>query len=182
MWWYFDDYFVFIPIIIYQNEIKETLSERVTQLETLNGRLEGKVTQLEAKVQHQESLITSLNNRFDSSASSNADIVTNNQLLLAGREAIPRTCRDIRSSNPSFASGMYWIDPDGQGVGDDPIYVYCNMTSGTTSILHDSERPMDVGHCLDPGCYSRTVNYNASLRQMEALAAVSLECHQSITV
>jgi hypothetical protein len=30
--------------------------------------------------------------------------------------------------NPSFASGMQWIDPDGQGIGDDPIYVYCDMS------------------------------------------------------
>ncbi|KAK4011383.1 hypothetical protein OUZ56_020497 [Daphnia magna] len=45
---------------------------------------------------------------------------------------------------------MYWIDPDGQGVGDDPIYVFCNMTTGSTSVPHDSESPMDVGHCADP--------------------------------
>jgi hypothetical protein len=29
---------------------------------------------------------------------------------------------------------MQWIDPDGQGIGDDPIYVYCDMTTGT---IHD---------------------------------------------
>jgi hypothetical protein len=33
-------------------------------------------------------------------------------------------------ANPSLQSGMHWIDPDGQGVGDNPIYVYCDMTSG----------------------------------------------------
>jgi hypothetical protein len=38
-------------------------------------------------------------------------------------------------SNPSLQSGMQWIDPDGQGVGDDPIYVYCDMTSGIIKIL-----------------------------------------------
>jgi hypothetical protein len=26
---------------------------------------------------------------------------------------------------------MYWIDPDGQGVGEDPIVAFCNMTTGT---------------------------------------------------
>jgi hypothetical protein len=26
---------------------------------------------------------------------------------------------------------MYWIDPDGEGVGDDPIYVSCDMATGT---------------------------------------------------
>ena len=47
-----------------------------------------------------------------------------------GRAAIYRTCRETRTADPSLSSGMYSVDPDGQGVGDDPIYVYCNMTSG----------------------------------------------------
>ena len=42
---------------------------------------------------------------------------------------------------------------------------------------------MDVGHCADPGCYSRAVRYsNATMRQMNALADLSSECHQSIKV
>jgi hypothetical protein len=53
---------------------------------------------------------------------------------------------------------------------------------GSTSILHDSELPIDVGHCADPGCYSRSVNYNAPIRQIKALAELSTECHQSIKV
>ena len=36
----------------------------------------------------------------------------------------------VRASDPSLNSGMHWIDPDGQGVGDDPIYVYCDMATG----------------------------------------------------
>ena len=46
--------------------------------------------------------------------------------------AVPRTCREARSGDPTLNSGMYWIDPDGQGVGDGPIYVYCDMNSGKT--------------------------------------------------
>ena len=42
-----------------------------------------------------------------------------------------RTCSEIKSANPNLNSGMYWIDPDGQGVGDDAIYVQCDMTLGT---------------------------------------------------
>ena len=54
---------------------------------------------------------------------------------------------------------------------------------GATSILHDSELPTDVGHCADPGCYSRAVRYrNATMRQMIALADLSSECHQTIQV
>ena len=43
---------------------------------------------------------------------------------------IPRTFRELKAMNPSLASGMQWIDPDGQGIGDDPIYVYCDMSAG----------------------------------------------------
>ncbi|XP_046643658.1 uncharacterized protein LOC124328873 isoform X2 [Daphnia pulicaria] len=96
------------------------------------------------------------------------------------KNAILRTCLEIHETDPSLNSGMYWIDPDGIGVGDGAIYVYCDMTSGSTSIPHDSESPMDVGHCADPGCYSRPINYNATARQMTALAELSYECHQSI--
>ena len=41
-----------------------------------------------------------------------------------------RTCRQVRDGDPSLTSGMYWIDPDGQGIGDGPIYVYCDMATG----------------------------------------------------
>jgi hypothetical protein len=50
--------------------------------------------------------------------------------MTSGRSAVPRTCREARLADPSLASGMYWIDPDGQAVGDAPIYVYCDMISG----------------------------------------------------
>ena len=48
---------------------------------------------------------------------------------------------------------------------------------------HDSEYEMDVGNCVDPGCYSREIKYeSATIRQMSALAELSSECHQSIKV
>ena len=54
--------------------------------------------------------------------------------------------------------------------------------TGSTSVTHDSESPINVGHCADPGCYSRAINYDASSRQMKALVELSAECHQSIQV
>ncbi len=53
---------------------------------------------------------------------------------------------------------------------------------GSTLVLHDSESPVNVGHCADPGCYWRDINYNAAIRQIEALIELSDECHQSIQV
>jgi hypothetical protein len=43
---------------------------------------------------------------------------------------IRRTCAEIRAMDVSIPSGMQWIDPDGKGVGETPIYVYCDMTTG----------------------------------------------------
>ena len=43
---------------------------------------------------------------------------------------IARTCHELKASDPSLPSGMYYIDPDGQNVGDNPIYVYCDMSTG----------------------------------------------------
>lgn len=45
--------------------------------------------------------------------------------------SLPRTCFDLRKSDPKLPSGLYWIDPDGEKIGEPPIQVFCNMTSGT---------------------------------------------------
>ncbi len=122
---------------------------------------------------------------------------------LGTMNAMYRTCSEARAADPSLTMGMYWIDPDGQGVGDDPIHVFCDMATGTTMgqwraltkrdgvtngftgktvVLHDSEDPIDVGQCTGPGCYSREIIYTATMRQMTTLAELSNECHQSIKV
>lgn len=40
---------------------------------------------------------------------------------------IPRSCSEILYSDPLAKSGNYYIDPDGTDVGDDPIFVFCDM-------------------------------------------------------
>jgi hypothetical protein len=126
--------------------------------------------------------------------------------VAAGNNNTPRTCHEIHDADPSLTSGMYWIDPDGQGVGEAPISVFCDMSTGkmikqsrsrnadnflichfsyagSTVVSHDSELPMEVDHCPDPGCYSRVINYNVtSMRQLKALAEMSAKCQQSIKV
>ena len=41
-----------------------------------------------------------------------------------------RSCYETYQFDLTLGSGMYWIDPDGLGIGDDPIYVYCDMATG----------------------------------------------------
>jgi hypothetical protein len=151
-------------------ELKNNLESKVVQLEA-------KVVQLEEKVQHQESLLIAL--QIQQPISSKSVSATTQP---SGKNYVLRTCRETRAAEPSLGSGMYWVDPDGQGVGDDPIYVYCNMATGSTEILHDTESKTNVGNCADPGCYTKAINYNATMRQIMALAELSNECHQSIRV
>ncbi|XP_046633631.1 contactin-associated protein-like 2 isoform X2 [Daphnia pulicaria] len=152
-------------------EMRKVLEEKVTRLEEM----------MELKDRQQE-ILTEKIIRLERWAEKNGRATTTSSKVVGeiASGAMPRTCREAHLADPSLASGMYWIDPDGQAVGDAPIYVYCDMISETTSIPHDSQSSMNVGHCADPGCYSRAINYNASSRQMSALTKLSAECHQSI--
>lgn len=49
---------------------------------------------------------------------------------LRANDYVRRSCHEIRSFNPFLPSGMYWIDPDGQGFGEAPVHVHCNMKTG----------------------------------------------------
>jgi hypothetical protein len=121
------------------------LEMKVSQLEEKNIRLEEKVTelkarnvQMEAKINEQEAILTSLLVETNQSESSSKSILKNRhtEIQPTGKMSeILRTCRELRAADPSLPSGMQWIDPDGQGVGDDPIYVYCDMTSGIKIIF-----------------------------------------------
>ena len=108
----------------------EELESKVKQL----GELESKVTQLEGKVtrleekEMQELLIEKFKKEREIGS-----VIGDNSV---GRSVFsPRTCGELRASDPSLNSGMHWIDPDGQGVGDDPIYVYCDMTTGIITFI-----------------------------------------------
>ena len=92
-----------------------------------------------------------------------------------------RTCEEmynfgIRQSN------HYFIDPDGPLIGQEPIQVYCRFTNegAYTEISHDSEIKIEVDHCHDPGCYSRKINYDAPIQQIQALIELSKYCEQNI--
>ena len=112
------------------------MEEKNIQLEEKVTELEGKNAQLEIKVQEQENILISLLGQTNQSESDLKLLPNNRQNAIqsSGKSGIPRTCRELRATDPSLPSGMQWIDPDGQGIGDDPIYVYCDMTSGTNLV------------------------------------------------
>ena len=104
-----------------KNEMRENFEEKMFNLES-------KVIRLEEKVKEQEAILFSL--KRDWSTSENVD--TNLNLC---QNAVHRTCNEVRAFDSSLLSGMYWIDPDGKDVGDDPIHVFCNMTTGRLHLV-----------------------------------------------
>lgn len=102
------------------------------------------------------------------------------------------SCRDIKSRQLDLSggaikdtSGFYIIDPDGEGKGEAPFQVFCNMTkyvdNAVTVISHDSEDRTLVNGFESSGSYKRAVSYTgASLTQIENLISVSVECRQFI--
>ncbi len=96
-------------------------------------QLEAKNVQLEVIIQDQERRLTSLLEAAELPVSTDSKLFPVKKeisIRSTGKSGSPRTCRELQATDPSLSSGMHWIDPDGQGVGDDPIYVYCDMTSG----------------------------------------------------
>ena len=43
--------------------------------------------------------------------------------------SLPRSCFELKATNPTAKSGVYFIDPDGQFGGDPPIQVFCDMAT-----------------------------------------------------
>lgn len=99
-------------------------------MESEVGKLKEKVEFLETKIQEQDNLLKNCQVATSDAIGSLRNVEENN---LKKTVLDPKTCLEARTANPSLESGMYFIDPDGQGRGDDPIYVYCNMTTGNNN-------------------------------------------------
>ena len=100
-------------------EQKEAMAEKLIKLEQIVNQQR---TQLDSLPNGRKPFTTSYRNGKTESAGNQP---------VAGKTAILRTCREIKVANPSLTSGMYWVDPDGQGIGDNPVYAYCDMSTGT---------------------------------------------------
>jgi hypothetical protein len=73
--------------------------------------------------------------RFDSGALQVCDGVRWKTVLATGpgsgldRASAGKTCKEIHASYPSFASGVYWIDPDGDTDPSDAFEAWCDMST-----------------------------------------------------
>ena len=81
-----------------------------------------RLDQLEAKVQ-----------QHDAKVAEHAAIVAEHELKINSQQIeIDQLKKKNSDTNPSAQSGVYSIDPDGQIGADEPILVYCDMTTGNS--------------------------------------------------
>jgi hypothetical protein len=128
-------------------KLKEVVGEKMNQLGQKDTQLEEKMIELDQRDSQLENKLNELQSVRESilkrvleleTATEESPIQTDSLEFLnrsSRKSSNPRTCREIHSSDPSLPSGMYWIDPDGQGVGDDAIYVHCDMATGIPIIV-----------------------------------------------
>ena len=117
------------------DELMEQLKKENSLLKQELMLMKSKASRLESQVlRHQLQLDIILKEnptKADVLGKSNSSEVNDNLLNVSERySGFPRTCQDIIDGNPFAPSGQYWIDPDGQNAGDNPIYVDCVMTIG----------------------------------------------------
>ena len=67
----------------------------------------------------------------DHSRMKNAVIAAN---TAGNKDFLPRSCYELKATNPTAQSGLYFIDPDGQINGDDPVQAYCDMDTSMIQI------------------------------------------------
>ena len=100
----------------------------------------------------------------------------------------PKSCSGIKAAYAGSPSGLYIIDPDGEG-GVTSFNVYCDMNDkggvGVTVVSHDSESRTHIGGnipgCSSAGCYRKDVTYTGvNTAQLRALTRVSHNCEQFI--
>ena len=91
-----------------------------------------------------------------------------------------RTCQEYADRGLT-KSGIYEIDPDGDGIGFAPITVHCNFATNETQIFHDKEDMIKIEKCsTGPGCSVYDFNYDAPMEQIQALIDLSQHCYQDL--
>ena len=104
------------------------LLNRLDQLETKQEAMLSLLDQHESKINSQQAEIDILKK-------TNSELMEEKKKHLiqsddvTSRDFLPRSCFELKATNPNAQSGVYSIDPDGQIGGDPSIQVYCDMTT-----------------------------------------------------
>jgi len=113
-----------LEAIVLQHDAKVEEHEAMV---SLVNQHELKINSHEIKINSQQEEINQLKRKLELEKKSNQLIQASYDVT--NRDFLPRSCFEIKATNPNAQSGVYSIDPDGQIGADQPINVYCNMTT-----------------------------------------------------
>ena len=169
------------------NEIKD-LSGKVNILELQNKELSGTVKELKWQNQEFSRQNQDLSKRVSKlEHSQNVSKIQTEDNLEQRVEKLEelskyktlRTCQELANRGLTL-SGVYEVDPDGEGIGYAPIEVFCNFETNTTQVFHDKEDMIKVEKCDSVGCATYSMNYFAPKEQIDALMELSETCFQDL--
>ena len=115
-----------------------------------NDDLETRLSKIERGQEKHEELLDKITQDFEQRQQDLEERVAKLEQLI--RIGTLRSCAEY-SQYGLKTDGFYMIDPDGPLLGHPPFQVFCNFTSGSTEVLHDTETLTEVEHCHDPGKY-----------------------------
>jgi hypothetical protein len=111
-----------LPLILYQNEQRQDLALKVIQLEAKNVQQEVKIGKLEAKVEQQDSLLTSLLREKNERTAAPDSVPISNNASAVAIPGLPSSCGDLKMIGHSL-SGFYSV------MGSSMMEsVYCDFT------------------------------------------------------
>ena len=116
------------------------LTKELIQLKDKFGKLEYKVMQQEKIILEAHEKIESLLNPDYSKGDESRILKTqmSKPIRLPSFQTHYRTCYELYEAYTDIGrevkSGMFWLDLDGPGQGEPPIYVYCNLTDGIRNL------------------------------------------------
>jgi len=110
----------------------DVLLNRLDQMEAKVAEHENMVSlvnQHELKINRQQEEIDQLKKKNEESVEEKNDQLVQIGNGVTSRDSLPRSCFEIKATNPNAQSGVYVIDPNGQIGGDPSIQVYCDMAT-----------------------------------------------------
>ena len=106
-----------------ENQMQQLMDKDAIQ-ETLLSEAHEEIQRLNQKVFYLEQLLNNDRSLATSPPLLKSRSGNKKQMFMA------RSCYEALSIDPTLSSGNYYIDPDGTNIGNAPIYVYCDMTTG----------------------------------------------------
>jgi len=120
----------------------EFKDRRIDQLELEVDQLKKEKVELKIEVDQLKKKFVEIENRLESILTTSTNNVGDHlrrqesavHVAGKGRDFLPRSCYELKATNPSAQSGLYFIDPDGQINGDDPVQAYCDMDTSKLTV------------------------------------------------